>query len=41
MKKSYEKPLSELYAMQPASALLENSVELMRSVNGSWDEETN
>ena len=39
MKKTYEKPLSELYEIQPEGALLYGSAEAMKTVNGSWEED--
>ncbi len=39
MKKIYETPLAELYSVEVERALLTNSAETMRTVNGSWDEE--
>ena len=42
MKKTYEKPLSELYEIRFEGSLLTNSVnqvESMRGVTGYWDEE--
>lgn len=37
MKKIYEKPLSELYPLQPEGALLTVSTEPMNPITGSWD----
>lgn len=41
MKRTYEKPLTTLYYIQPKGALLIGSgdAEKMSTVNGSWDEE--
>lgn len=39
MKQVYEKPLSELFEIQPEGSLLSGSVEKMQSVAGSWDNE--
>lgn len=39
MKRVYEKPQSELFEVQLEGSLLANSVEKMRTVTGSWDED--
>ena len=40
MKQTYEKPHTELYLLEPkGSLLLENSVEGMNPITGSWEEE--
>ena len=39
MKQVYEKPLTELYEIEFEGTLLSGSVEGMRTVEGSWDED--
>ena len=39
MKQVYEKPITELYEMEFEGTLLSGSVEGMRYVAGSWDED--
>ena len=39
MKKTYEKPLAELFEVQSEGSLMTGSAETMRAVTGSWDED--
>ena len=39
IKKVYQTPLAELYEIKLEGSLLTGSVEAMRTVNGSWEED--